>query len=612
MNHVITALQSMIRLCRIQGAERHCLATGMDSRTFAHSAITDHLRDSGFRISADETVTPLYLNETVSFFNDETAREEIGIALPIRDAAPLIGIAAAEYHRLPEAAAAVRTVYRLLNVLVQAVKAGTVSEAVFHGIMAEPLSLLTETDTQDLIVLPPRLTADCVTADARTALLCRHLWVHPDRAQAPLPDAADFLFAALGYACMTAMPPFDTAAEPFGTAPAASPFAPFGKSIDGKPARSCSDAPENSASVHAETIEQLVQNIRDGAFVPVELRCPAVTGTFAALINGGLTVGATPRRTAPPRYEQLCAYRDETQPIVISGADRPDRDTEPVGLPAADGRLQPELDAFIGKARKRINRKRFLQKHTGKIIAAAAGCVLIVAAALFFAHHIMKPPKTAGLSPEAVIRGFYAAVEALDQETVGAYTKNKAGAEYEGLLVHLFVTGKIREAYERKKIYYTPHAFIGLCETVSATGGTEQSPAQLKAAVIATLNGGSVYGISRLTVMPSADADVFDVFFYYWIPLFSSDTTDTLMNETQELSAGRTAFPIQVLRYHDRVRIIEVKNSFFIGAIDPLERSILTESSDAVIEACMVPFEQRPDYARIQADSAPASDREQS
>ena len=192
-----------------------------------------------------------------------------------------------------------RTVYRLLNVLVQAVKAGTVSEAVFHGIMAEPLSLLTEADTQDLIVLPPRLTADCVTADARTALLCRHLWVHPDRAQAPLPDAADFLFAALGYACMTAMPPFDTAAEPFGTAPDASPFAPFGKSIDGNPA--LSDALENSASVHAETIEQLVQNIRDGAFVPVELRCPAVTGTFAALINGGLTVGATPRRAAPPQ-----------------------------------------------------------------------------------------------------------------------------------------------------------------------------------------------------------------------------------------------------------------------------------------------------------------------
>ena len=84
------------------------------------------------------------------------------------------------------------------------------------------------------------------------------------------------------------------------------------------------------------------------------------------------------------------------------------------------------------------------------------------------------------------------------------------------------------------------------------------------------------------------------------------------MDSPQETLAERTVFPVQVLRYHDRVRIIEVKNSFFIGAIDPLERSVLTESSDAVIAACMVPFEQRPDYARIQADSAPASDREQS
>ena len=576
--------QSMIRQCRIHDAELCCLTTGMEPRTFAHSTVTDSLRDQGFRISADGTVQPFYLNETISFFDSEKAHEEIGIVLPVRDATPLISIAAAEHKSPSEAAAALRTVYRLLNTLVHAVKAGTISESLFHAIMSAPLCLLTEAAMQELIVLPPRLVQRCITGEARTALYYGYLWMHPDRDQAPLPDAADFLFAALGYACITATQPFSAAVDPFDNI--------IRKGAAG-----------STAVVNADTIDQLVQNIRDGAFVPIDVYCPAVTANLAALINGGLTIGKTQQRIHPPQYEQLCTYCDETLPIFTdanSDGDHSDlsgQSTELFVSRAAANLQQPELSAFIGKARKRITRRRFLLKNMGKIITAAAVCVMLTAAAFALVLHIRRPPKTAGLSPEAVVRGFYNAVESLDQEILSAYTKNKAGVEYEGLLVHLFVTAKIREAYEQKKIYYTPQEFIGLCETVRGAAPAETP--MLKTAVIAGLNGGSIYGISGLSVMPAADAELFDVFFYYWVPLFSSETTDVLMNETQELSAGRTAFPIQVLRYHDQVRVIHVKDSFFIGAITPLERTILTESSDEVIAACTASPAQRPTYAQF-------------
>ena len=632
---------SPIIMHQINGAVYCCLASGMEPRAFAHSAVTDYLHDACLRIAPDGTVQEFYLNETITFFNTEKGQDEVGIVLPLREAQPLIGLAcldtdaAAGAFRDPQALlraeAVLRKLYRLFACLLAAYQRGTVSEAFFRAAMSAPLCLMaergTDGDAQDLIVLPPRLVLRCVTAETAAALRFHYPWVHPDAERVPLDDAASFFLATLSYACITGAPPFNSAAVPFAA-------------VDG------------DVACGSGAVERLVQNIRDGVYVPVEFRCQALRPQFARLINGGLSVAVgqgsakttgqhgsvksaghksiglekaaggdiMPNcRAAPllPLVEQLCSYCDESLPLFADmqadGVPAKQPDTQKAGMQAAEDSAQrAALEAFIQTARKRISRKRFVRRNSGKIAAAAVLCAVLIAVTAAVVVHLRKPPETAGMSAEAVIRGFYTAVGTLDQTITGAYTKNKAAALYDGLMVHLYVTGKTREAYERKKIYYTPQEFFNLCESarsVDAIPAVDDELIRYKKAVIKLLGGGSVYGISGLEIAPAAQTGWFDVMFYHWLPIFSSEEAEAAAKAMEKalevpVSASnaelseRNAFPVQVLYKHDRVQVISVKGSFFIGAIESAESTVAAGSSDALLEDCALPSADRPAYLK--------------
>ena len=658
---------SPIILHQINGAAYCCLASGMEPRAFAHSAVTDYLHDACLRIASDGTVQEFYLNETLTFFNTEKGRDEVGIVLPLREAQPLIGLACLDTDAAAgafcdpqaflRAAAVLRKLYRLFPYLIAAYKRCAVSEAFFRAAMSAPLCLLAEGgadgSAQDLIVLPPRLTLRCVTSETAAALRFHYPWVHPDAERVSLDDAAFFFLATLSYACITGAPPFNSAAVPFAA-------------VDGDEACGSGAA------------ERLIQNIRDGVYVPVELRCPVLRPQFARLIDDGLsaaagqgsakTTGQLSRvksaghksiglekaagvdimpncRTAPmlPLVEQLCSHCDESLPLFAGmqadGVPAKQPDTQKAGA-----QEHAALEAFIQTARKRISRKRFARRNSGKIAAAAVLCAALIAVTAAAVVHLRKPPKTAGMSAEAVIRGFYTAVGTLDQTITGAYTKNKAAALYDGLMVHLYVTGKTREAYERKKIYYTPQEFFNLCESarsadvdvatgMNAAGSPAASAPQeqerernmeahlirYKTAVIKSLGGGSVYGISGLVIVPAAQTGWFDVTFYHWLPIFSSEEAEAAakaMEKALEASVSasdtelseRSAFPVQVLYKHDRVQVISVKGSFFIGAIESAESTVVADSSNALLEDCALPLADRPDYLKENRDGEKVTD----
>ena len=645
-----------ITIHQINGAEYCLLASEMEPRVFAHSAAVDYIHDACFRIAPDGTAHEFHLNETVTFFNTEKGREEIGIVIPILDARPLIGsgctggspdgaVLQAAYtgatpytgnagvQKLREVETSLRKLYRLFSYLIAAYKQGAVSEAFFRAAVSAPLCLLAEGGAdggaQELIVLSPRLVLRCVTAETAAALRFHYPWVHPDAERVPLDDAASFFLATLSYACITGAPPFNSAAVPFAA-------------VD-----------RDVACGRSGAAERLIQNIRDGVYVPVELHCSALHPQFARLIDDGLAVAAgqgsaktTGRHgsvkssghkciglektaggdimpncraaAAPllPLVEQLCSHCDESQPLFTGiqvdevPAQRAVPTEEAEVQAAEDSAQQAALSAFIQTARKRISRKRFIRRNSGKIAAAAVLCAALIAVTAAVVVHLRKPPETAGMSAEAVIRGFYTAVGTLDQTITGAYTKNKAAALYDGLMVHLYVTGKTREAYERKKIYYTPQEFFNLCESarsVHAVPAADEKLIRYKKAVIKSLGGGSVYGISGLEIAPAAQTGWFDVRFYHWLPIFSSEEAEAAakaMEKALEASTNdpdvelseRSAFPVQVLYKHDRVQIISVKGSFFIGAIESAESTVAADSSNALLEDCALPPADRPAY----------------
>ena len=335
--------------------------------------------------------------------------------------------------------------------------------------------------------------------------------------------------------------------------------------------------------------------------------------------------------TAPllPLVEQLCSHCDESLPlfagIQADGVPAQHPDTQKAGMQeqaaltkeaevqaAEDSAQRAALEAFIQTARKRISRKRFVRRNSGKIAAAAVLCAALIAVTAAAVMHLRKPPETAGMSAEAVIHGFYTAVRTLDQTITGAYTKNKAAALYDGLMVHLYVTGKTREAYERKKIYYTPQEFFNLCESarsVDAVPAVDDELIRYKKAVIKLLGGGSVYGISGLEIAPAAQTGWFDVRFYHWLPIFSSEEAEAAAKAMEKaleapVSASnaelseRSAFPVQVLYKHDRVQVISVKGGFFIGAIESAESTVAADSSNALLEDCALPPADRPAYLK--------------
>ena len=680
---------SPITLRQINGAAYCCLASGLEPRAFAHSAVTDCLNDVCVRVAPDGTVHEFYLNETVAFFNAEKGREEVGIALPLRSAQPLISLAYFDEGNAAGTSRALQTLfgiesvlrklYRLFSCLLAAYQQGSVSEAFFRDAVSVPLCLLVEGETdggaQALIVLPPRLTLRCVTAQPEAALRFHYPWVHPDGERATLEAAAGFFLVALSYACITGAPPFTSAAVPFAAV----------------------NADEAGGSGAAE---RLVQNMRDGVYVPVALRCPQLLAQCARLIDSGLCSGLvggcagvqgqgsgiplwkgygqnvvssrvhlertaesdilSDRRAALPLVEQLCRYRDESLPLFagiqadgqpaqqqpdVQKAGVQDQATPTKTAPtkatltkvaeaqaAENSAQQVALEAFIQTARKRINRKRFIRRNRGKIAAAAVLCAALIAVTAASVVYIRKPPATAGLSAEAVIRGFYTAVGTLDQTITGAYTKHNTGASYDNLMVYLYVTGKTREAYERKKIYYTPQEFFTLCKSVLAADAAGSDAAgnnamnvppeqerdraakliHDKQAVVKLLNGGSVYGISSLTITPAAQTGWFDVRFYHWLPVFSSEEAEAATQpfETQNVQQGQEAsasapdaalserlvFPVQVLYKHDRVQVISVKGSFFIGVIESIESAVVVASSNALLDDCLAPSARRPDY----------------
>ena len=140
---------SPIILHQINGAAYCCLASGMEPRAFAHSAVTDYLHDACLRIAPDGTVQEFYLNETVTFFNTEKGREEVGIVLPLREAQPLIGLACpntedaaagafCDLQALLRAEVVLRKLYRLFACLLTAYQHGTVSEDCFRAAVSAP------------------------------------------------------------------------------------------------------------------------------------------------------------------------------------------------------------------------------------------------------------------------------------------------------------------------------------------------------------------------------------------------------------------------------------------------------------------------------------------
>ena len=98
----------------------------------------------------------------------------------------------------------------------------------------------------------------------------------------------------------------------------------------------------------------------------------------------------------------------------------------------------------------RIRRTRFLRGYGTRIAAAAVIAAALLALGLPILRNMLRPPVTAGMNPEAVVRLFYESMGRLDHETMEDCVWDGAGRGYIEEAMNLFVISRVRSAVEMR------------------------------------------------------------------------------------------------------------------------------------------------------------------
>lgn len=125
-------------------------------------------------------------------------------------------------------------------------------------------------------------------------------------------------------------------------------------------------------------------------------------------------------------------------------------------------KLQTKRAVFYTKQQKSVKHSRFLRKKSGILTVAA----LVILIAAFSAAGIGKAhkerPTTKGMNPTEVVHTFYTALHTLDTLTLDSCGKRGATKAYSNMAAALFVTGKMRQAYENIPSFLTPEQWLNV------------------------------------------------------------------------------------------------------------------------------------------------------
>lgn len=106
-----------------------------------------------------------------------------------------------------------------------------------------------------------------------------------------------------------------------------------------------------------------------------------------------------------------------------------------------------KIDAFFSKAKKEAERKNFWRVKGTLIILIAAFVIAACGIAGYYLSVFLKPPTTAGMEPEEIIRTFYERQSNLDSTNIDDGIKAEIPQYSE--VMNLYITRQTRMAYEQ-------------------------------------------------------------------------------------------------------------------------------------------------------------------
>ena len=121
--------------------------------------------------------------------------------------------------------------------------------------------------------------------------------------------------------------------------------------------------------------------------------------------------------------------------------------------------LDEKRTAFIAQRHKTVKRRRFMRRH-GVKLAVAAAAILAVAVSTVGIVKSNNRLTTENMTAMEVVRTFYSALHNLDTLTMDSCGSRKALKNYSNMAATLFVTGKMRQAYENTPSFLTPEQWV--------------------------------------------------------------------------------------------------------------------------------------------------------
>jgi hypothetical protein len=193
-----------------------------------------------------------------------------------------------------------------------------------------------------------------------------------------------------------------------------------------------------------DDIDRVRQDMREGVFIPLRFAAPGLKAGIAAPITGALAPSA--REAGESRPREISALE---KALEAEAGEKPDYSA--CFIPLSDGEiaeLQAEKEQFQRKSGFQVKTRRFFTRNIlalGGSLLAALILGLIISSVI---RNKAAQPTTRGMNPRVVTGTYYRAMGELDHTMMDACVIRGAGKGDIEMAVNLFVTSRVRQAYE--------------------------------------------------------------------------------------------------------------------------------------------------------------------
>lgn len=190
----------------------------------------------------------------------------------------------------------------------------------------------------------------------------------------------------------------------------------------------------------------------DGNFIPLAYKVNGISTELASAVDRGLAIQKTAgKQPVSPAAISLPVLKQElgiTDTFTVSEPQRPG------ALAQAD--FEKRVHEFTQKQQTIIHRRRFVHTHSTLLFAAAAAVIIAIIAGFNIHKAHGERPVSTGLTSKETVLAFYTGINTQDTEQMDAVASGKGARNYIASVSGVYVTGKMRQAYESVSGPVTP------------------------------------------------------------------------------------------------------------------------------------------------------------